>query len=138
MEDTWSRAHRSFLLSTAVLVVWSSSPAAQQRAGSGLQLTTDNSTIPGCSLIAGAGRASARGLEGQGRCLCLGTVPRPLGPGTLPRRMCFGSGLEALFNMHLGTGRERGEEWEEDFYKRLHQRSELWLLKCHCHLMWVA
>lgn len=45
-----------------------------------------------------------------------------------------GSVLHALGNRQ----RERGEEREDDLYKRLHQSSELWLLKCHCHLMWVA
>lgn len=79
-------------------------PAAQQRASSGL----DNSTVLGRSLMAGAGRASARGLEGQGRCLGLGTVPRPLEHGTLPIRLSLGIGLEALLNRQRersGVGR---------------------------------
>lgn len=48
------------------------------------------------------------------------------------------SGLEALSNVQLDMGRERGGEWEEALYKRLHQSSELWPLKCHHCLMWVA
>ena len=56
----------------------------------------------------------------------------------MPIRSSFVSGFEALFNMQLDMGREREEEWEETLYKRLHHSSELWPLKCHHRLMWVA
>lgn len=80
----------------------------------------DRSTILGCSLIVGAGRTLAQELEGQEGCLGLGTVPPQLGYGIIPIRSSFVSGLEALFDMQLNTGRERGEEWEEALCKRLH------------------